>query len=61
MSCRAMVFNAALGYQTAQYDVTLNVNNLFDRDYFVSGHSEGNDSYMMGDPLNAQLALRYRF
>lgn len=55
------VFNAALGYQTAQYDVALNLNSLFDRDYFISGHGEGNDSNMMGDPLNAQLALRYRF
>ncbi|PTV54612.1 TonB-dependent receptor [Acinetobacter seifertii] len=55
------VVNAALGYQSARYDVNLNLNNLFDRDYFVSGHSNANDSNMMGDPLNAQVALRYRF
>lgn len=55
------VFNAAVGYKTDQYDVTLNLNNLLDREYFVSGHSEGNDSNMMGDPINAQLAVRYRF
>ncbi|WP_151821932.1 TonB-dependent receptor [Acinetobacter oleivorans] len=55
------VVNAALGYQSERYDVNLNLNNLFDRDYFVSGHSNANDSNMMGDPLNAQIALRYRF
>ncbi len=55
------VVNAALGYQSERYDVNLNLNNLFDRDYFVSGHSGANDSNMMGDPLNAQIALRYRF
>ncbi|MDV7641838.1 TonB-dependent siderophore receptor [Acinetobacter baumannii] len=56
-----VVVNAALGYQSERYDVNLNLNNLFDRDYFVSGHSGANDSNMMGDPLNAQVALRYRF
>lgn len=55
------VVNAAVGYQSEHYDVNLNLNNLFDRDYFVSGHSGANDSNMMGDPLNAQIALRYRF
>ncbi|MEN8269925.1 TonB-dependent siderophore receptor [Acinetobacter baumannii] len=55
------VVNAALGYQSERYDVNLNLNNLFDRDYFVSGHSGANDSNMMGVPLNAQVALRYRF
>lgn len=55
------VVNAAVGYQSERYDVNLNLNNLFDRDYFVSGHSGANDSNMMGDPLNAQIALRYRF
>lgn len=55
------VVNAALGYQSERYDVNLNLNNLFDRNYFVSGHSGANDSNMMGDPLNAQVALRYRF
>lgn len=55
------VVNAALGYQSERYDVNLNLNNLFDRDYFVSGHSGANDSNMMGDPLNAQVALSYRF
>ncbi|MGQ1711389.1 TonB-dependent receptor [Acinetobacter baumannii] len=55
------IVNAALGYQSERYDVNLNLNNLFDRDYFVSGHSGANDSNMMGDPLNAQVALRYRF
>lgn len=43
------VVNAALGYQSERYDVNLNLNNLFDRDYFVSGHSGANDSNMMGD------------
>lgn len=55
------VVNAAVGYQSERYDVNLNLNNLFDRDYFVSGHSNANDSNMMSDPLNAQIALRYRF
>ena len=55
------VVNAALGYQSERYDVNFNLNNVFDRDYFVSGHSGANDSNMMGDPLNAQIALRYRF
>lgn len=48
-----------VSYQSERYDVNLNLNNLFDRDYFVSGQVEQND--LMGDPLNAQVALRYRF
>lgn len=55
------VVNAAVGYQSDQYDVNLNLNNLLDRDYFVSGNGGANDTNMMGDPLNAQLALRYHF
>lgn len=55
------VLNAAVGYQSEHYDVNFNINNLLDREYFVSGHSGANDSNMMGDPLNVQMALRYRF
>lgn len=55
------VLNTAVGYKSDHYDVNLNINNLLDRDYFVSGHSGANDSNMMGDPLNVQMALRYRF
>lgn len=55
------VLNAAVGYKSEHYDVNFNLNNLLDREYFVSGHSGANDSNMMGDPLNVQMALRYRF
>lgn len=55
------VLNAAVGYKNDNYDVNFNINNLLDREYFVSGHSGANDSNMMGDPLNIQMALRYRF
>lgn len=39
--------------------VQLNVNNLFDRDYFPSAHNDNNIS--TGQPLNARLGVTYRF
>lgn len=56
------VLNAAIGYQAKNYDVTLNLNNLLDRTYFLSAHGVGGENAnLFGDARNAQLILRYRF
>ncbi|MBF7681943.1 TonB-dependent siderophore receptor [Acinetobacter sp. B5B] len=55
------VMNAAVGYNHERYDVGLNVNNIFDRHYFVSAHGLSDQGALIGNPVNAQLTLRYRF
>lgn len=39
--------------------VQLNVENLFDEDYFPSAHNDNNIS--TGEPLNARISMQYRF
>lgn len=55
------VANAAVGYNNDRYDVGLNVNNIFDRHYFASAHGLADQGALIGNPLNAQMTLRYRF
>ncbi len=55
------VMNAAGGYHTQRYDVNLNLNNLFNTHYYASANGSSNTGVLAGDPLNAQLSLRYRF
>ena len=50
-----------LAYRTAAYDVQLNVNNLFDREYIVSGHGSSKLLNMPGAPRNVRVTARYRF
>jgi len=51
------------GYKASeQLDLQLNVNNLFDRTYYVSIANGGYDPYdIYGDPRNLKLTARYSF
>ncbi|MEO0971544.1 MAG: TonB-dependent receptor [Pseudomonadota bacterium] len=51
--------DAAVSYQlTDQLVLQLNVENLFDRDYFPAAHNDNNIS--TGEPLNARFSIRGR-
>jgi catecholate siderophore receptor len=49
------------GYRSEHYDVTLNVDNLFNREYFVSAKAGSDNSNYPGAPRNANLRVDYRF
>ncbi|WP_338763425.1 TonB-dependent siderophore receptor [Massilia sp. METH4] len=53
--------DAMVGYRLGAVDLQLNVNNLLDRDYIVSGHGSAPNLNMPGAPLGARLTARYRF
>ena len=55
------VVDAMLAYRAAAWDVQLNVNNLFDREYIVSGHGSSKLLNVPGAPRNARITARYRF
>ena len=55
------VVDAMLAYRTTAFDVQLNVNNLFDREYIVSGHGSSKLLNVPGAPRNARVTARYRF
>ena len=55
------VVDAMLAYRAAAWDVQLNVNNLFDREYIVSGHGSSKLLNVPGAPRNARVTARYRF
>lgn len=53
-------FDAAAFYDVSDtLRLQLNVENLFDTDYYSSAHN--NDNIMTGEPLNARFTLRTRF
>jgi catecholate siderophore receptor len=52
--------DAALYYDYSEdVKIQLNVENLFDEDYFPSAHNDNNIA--TGEPLNARLSLQYKF
>ena len=53
--------DAMLGYKFAKLDLQLNINNLFDRDYIISGHGSAPNLNLPGAPRNVQLTARYAF
>lgn len=53
--------DAMVGYKIAGLDLQLNVNNLFDRKYIVSGHGTAPNLNLPGAPRNVQLTARYTF
>lgn len=55
------VVDAMLAYRAAAFDVQLNVNNLFDREYIVSGHGSSKLLNLPGAPRNVRVTARYRF
>ena len=48
-------------YETKKYEVRLLVNNIFDREYFVSAHGGVDIDNTPGAPRNAQLSLKLKF
>ncbi|BFT32012.1 TonB-dependent siderophore receptor [Alteromonas sp. D210916BOD_24] len=52
--------DAAVYYDYSEdLSVQLNVENLFDKDYFPSAHN--NDNIATGEPLNARISVQYQF
>lgn len=49
------------GYRSQHYDVTLDIENLFNREYFVSAKSGSDNSNYPGAPRYASLRVDYRF
>ena len=53
------VWNARLGYQaTPELDLALNINNIFDKRYVISGYT-GYNGATYGEPRNVMLTLKY--
>jgi len=53
--------DAMVGYKMGKLDLQLNINNLFDKKYIVSGHGTSPNLNLPGAPINAQLTARYNF
>ncbi|WP_420473257.1 TonB-dependent receptor [Noviherbaspirillum sp. ST9] len=48
-------------YRMGSLDLTLNVMNIFDREYIVSGHGTSPNLNLPGSPRAVQLTARYKF
>ena len=53
--------DAMVGYRVAGLELQLNVTNLLDRYYIVSGHGSSPNLNLPGAPRSAMLTARYRF
>lgn len=53
--------DAMVGYKVGNLDLQLNLNNLFDKKYILSGHGTSPQLNLPGAPRNAQLTARYNF
>ncbi|MFC5513408.1 TonB-dependent receptor [Massilia jejuensis] len=53
--------DAMVGGRLGQFDVQLNLRNLFDKRYVVSGHGTAPNLNLPGAPRSAQLTARYAF
>ena len=51
--------DAMAAYRTGRYEVQLNVNNIGDTRYIVSGHGSSPNLSLPGAPRNVALTLRY--
>ncbi|WP_050470175.1 TonB-dependent receptor [Herbaspirillum chlorophenolicum] len=51
--------DAMAAYRTAKYDIQLNINNIFNTGYIVSGHGTSPNLSLPGAPRNVALTLRY--
>lgn len=54
-------YDAAVMYKVQSYDIALNLKNLTDKRYFVSGHDATDHLNVPGAPRSAELTVRYRF
>ncbi|MFP4592384.1 TonB-dependent siderophore receptor [uncultured Ralstonia sp.] len=55
-----MTVDLGAGYRSKHVDVTLNLQNLFNRAYYVSGHGGAENYNMPGAPRTALLGVRYK-
>ncbi|HEX5341611.1 MAG TPA: hypothetical protein VFX55_03880, partial [Duganella sp.] len=55
-----MTADALLAYQQAKYEVQLNLNNIGDQRYIVSGHGSNPNLSLPGAPRSVALTLRYK-
>ena len=53
--------DAMIGGRLGQFDLQLNLRNLFDKRYVVSGHGTAPNLNLPGAPRSAQLTARYAF
>jgi catecholate siderophore receptor len=53
--------DAMVGYRIKKLDLQLNLNNLLNKGYIVSGHGTSPNLNLPGAPRNAQLIARYNF
>lgn len=51
--------DAMASYRTAKYSLQLNINNIFNTGYIVSGHGSSPNLSLPGAPRNVALTLRY--
>ncbi|MCA1324561.1 TonB-dependent receptor [Herbaspirillum sp. alder98] len=51
--------DAMAAYRTAKYEIQLNLNNIFNTGYIVSGHGTSPNLSLPGAPRNVALTLRY--
>jgi catecholate siderophore receptor len=56
-----LTFDAAAIYRSKKYDVALNLKNITDKRYFISGHGASNNLNAPGAPRMASLTLRLHF
>jgi catecholate siderophore receptor len=53
--------DAAVIYEAPRYELALNLKNITDKEYFVSGHGASNNLNAPGAPRTAELTLRLHF
>jgi len=53
--------DAVAMYQSKEYDIALNLRNLTDKEYFISGHGTSNNLNAPGAPRTAELTLTMKF
>ncbi|WP_278248827.1 TonB-dependent receptor [Phytopseudomonas daroniae] len=54
------VWNAHLAYRlTSEVELALNLNNLFDKRYYIPSYSDPGGNNIYGDPRNLMFSVKY--
>lgn len=56
-----LTVDAAAIYRSKKYDLALNLKNITDKEYFISGHGASNNLNAPGAPRTAEVTLRLHF
>jgi outer membrane receptor for ferric coprogen and ferric-rhodotorulic acid len=56
-----VVYDATVAYVQKQYEVRLNVYNLFDKTYYIGGYNNSPSRVLPGAPRGAAVTVRYNF